>query len=123
MIYCILVILGIILAVFLIDSRNEKLTQSAGHRLRLVSLQVICTLAMTFISLYFFAEILKASSQQTEIIGAISLALLTVYVLMSSGDHKNTFKDSMGQGDEVPLLEATILCCATDQCHKAALGL
>lgn len=75
MVYYILIIMGIILAMFLLESRDEELTQNIPHRLGLVALQVICTLAMTFISLYFFSEILGASDLQIEIVGAISLAL------------------------------------------------
>lgn len=67
-----LIVVGIIIIIFLYESIDDKGTQSVIERLKLISLQFICTLTLTLLIVIFFSDVLKASSTQIEIVGAIA---------------------------------------------------
>lgn len=69
------IVVGVIVIIFLYESINDKGTQSILIRLKLISLQVICTLALTLLIVVFFADVLKASQSQIEIVGAIACVI------------------------------------------------
>lgn len=78
-----LILVGIIIIIFFDESINGKGTQSVIERLKLISLQVICTLTLILLIVIFVSDVLKASQTQIEIIGAIACAisyLLCAYI-------------------------------------------
>ena len=81
MVFYSLLVVGIIAIIFLYESIYDKGNQSVFERLRLIGLQVVCTLALTLLIVIFFAKILKASQSQIEIVGAI--ACFISYLLCS----------------------------------------
>ncbi|PCJ47261.1 MAG: hypothetical protein COA74_12025 [Gammaproteobacteria bacterium] len=83
MVLILLSIVGIIVIIFLNESLEKKSTQSRFIRLKLISLQIICTLALALLIIIFFSDVLNASEAQIEIIGAMSIAmsyLLCAYI-------------------------------------------
>ncbi|GLX81703.1 hypothetical protein theurythT_11550 [Thalassotalea eurytherma] len=55
-----------------IEESKRKSPQPIAQRLKLATLQIVFTVVMILVILYFFSEIIGASTQQIEIIGAIA---------------------------------------------------
>jgi len=70
-----LIVVGVIVIIFFYESINDKGTQPVIVRLKLISLQVICTLALTLLIVIFFSDVLQASQSQIEIVGAIACVI------------------------------------------------
>lgn len=75
MIQYLLIVAGIILIIFIYESIKGKGTQSVIERLKLITLQVVCTLSLTLLIVIFSSDVLKASRTQVEIVGAIACAM------------------------------------------------
>ncbi|MFC3120049.1 hypothetical protein [Agaribacter flavus] len=83
MIENIVIAAGIILILFFYESIKFKGKQSIAERLKLISLQVACTIVITLVTVIFLSEVLKATSDQVELLGALTGAvayLLCAYI-------------------------------------------
>ena len=70
-----LLIVCAIIGIFIFESLEKKTAQSRFERLKLITLQVICTLTLGLLVIIFFSDVLNASESQIDIIAPVSLAM------------------------------------------------
>ena len=64
-----------IIGLFLHESLGKKSVQSRFERLKLITLQAICTITLMLVVVIFFDDVLNASESQLDIIAPVSGAI------------------------------------------------